>query len=75
VTGPGELLEWPRDDPTRPDPPDGQPHAVDVYFLPGGVPEPGESYARAAAREVMEEVGMIIDPADLREVVRVEDDA
>jgi ADP-ribose pyrophosphatase YjhB (NUDIX family) len=52
-----------------------RPHAVDVYFLPGGVPEPGESYARAADREVMEEVGMTIDPAALREVVRVVDDA
>ncbi|MDQ3383572.1 MAG: NUDIX domain-containing protein [Actinomycetota bacterium] len=39
------------------------------------MPEPGESYARAADREVMEEVGMTIDPAALREVVRVVDDA
>ena len=37
----------------------------DAFYLPGGKPEPGESYAQAAAREVLEEVGMVVDPAAL----------
>ncbi|MEU4236406.1 NUDIX domain-containing protein [Actinoplanes sp. NPDC026619] len=42
-----------------------RPHYTDVFYLPGGKPEPGESYAEAAAREVLEEVGLVVDPADL----------
>lgn len=52
-----------------------RPHGSDVFFLPGGMPEPGESYAQAAAREVREETGMTVDPANLRETVRIEDRA
>lgn len=52
-----------------------RPHGSEVFFLPGGMPEPGESYAEAAAREVREETGMTVDPADLREIRRIEDDA
>jgi 8-oxo-dGTP diphosphatase len=37
----------------------------DAFYLPGGKPEPGETYAEAAAREVVEEVGLVVDPADL----------
>src|SRR3982751_1257015 len=37
----------------------------DAFYLPGGKPEPGETYAEAAAREVEEEVGIVVDPADL----------
>lgn len=37
----------------------------DAFYLPGGKPEPGESFAEAAAREVREEVGMVVDPAAL----------
>jgi 8-oxo-dGTP diphosphatase len=37
----------------------------DAFYLPGGKPEPGESYAQAAAREVREEVGMTVDPSAL----------
>jgi len=40
-------------------------HDSDAFYLPGGKPEPGESYAEAAAREVREEVGMLVDPAAL----------
>jgi 8-oxo-dGTP diphosphatase len=40
-------------------------HDSDAFYLPGGKPEPGESYAEAAAREVREEVGMSVDPAAL----------
>jgi 8-oxo-dGTP diphosphatase len=40
-------------------------HGSDAFYLPGGKPEPGESYAQAPAREVLEEVGMVVDPAAL----------
>jgi 8-oxo-dGTP pyrophosphatase MutT (NUDIX family) len=39
--------------------PGGQP----AFFLPGGMPEPGETLAEAAAREVAEETGISL-PAD-----------
>lgn len=52
-----------------------RPHGSDAFFLPGGMPEPGESYAEATAREVREETGMTVDPASLRETARIEDDA
>jgi len=48
-----------------------RPHNVDVWFLPGGVPESGESLAEAAAREVDEETGVTIDAGRLRELIRV----
>jgi 8-oxo-dGTP diphosphatase len=37
----------------------------DAFYLPGGKPEPGETYAEAAARETCEEVGLVVDPAGL----------
>lgn len=43
-----------------------RPHGVPVWFLPGGLVEPGESLREAAAREAAEEVGVSIDPASLR---------
>ncbi|MFF5292235.1 NUDIX hydrolase [Paractinoplanes globisporus] len=42
-----------------------RPHYTDAFYLPGGKPEPGESYPEAAAREVREEVGLVLNPADL----------
>lgn len=42
-----------------------RPHYTDAFYLPGGKPEPGETYAEAAAREVREEVGIVLDPAGL----------
>jgi 8-oxo-dGTP pyrophosphatase MutT (NUDIX family) len=42
-----------------------RPGYTDAFYLPGGKPEPGESDAEAAAREVREEVGIVLDPADL----------
>lgn len=43
-----------------------RPHGVPVWFLPGGLIEPGESLIEAAAREASEEVGVMIHPSDLR---------
>ncbi|WP_433302977.1 NUDIX hydrolase [Actinoplanes sp. CA-030573] len=42
-----------------------RPGYTDAFYLPGGKPEEGETYAEAAAREVREEVGIVVDPADL----------
>ncbi|MCU7723368.1 NUDIX domain-containing protein [Actinoplanes sp. KI2] len=42
-----------------------RPHYTDAFYLPGGKPEPGETHAEAAAREVLEEVGLVLDPAAL----------
>jgi 8-oxo-dGTP diphosphatase len=42
-----------------------RPEGSDAFYLPGGKPEPGETFAEAAAREVLEEVGLVVDPADL----------
>ena len=40
-------------------------HGSDAFYLPGGKPEPGESFTGAAAREVLEEVGLVVDPSAL----------
>ena len=48
-------------DPKRPDEP--------FWFTIGGAAEPGESLPRAAARELLEEVGIEIDPALLGEPI------
>lgn len=52
-----------------------RPRGLDVFFLPGGVPEPDETYAEAVVREVMEEVGLRLEASELREVVQLDDDA
>jgi 8-oxo-dGTP pyrophosphatase MutT (NUDIX family) len=36
-----------------------------MFMHPGGKPEAGESAVQAAARELAEEVGIVIDPQDL----------
>lgn len=41
-------------------------YAGGLWNLPGGGVERGEALAAAAAREVWEEVGVRVDPADLR---------
>lgn len=38
------------------------------FMLPGGKPEPGETPAQTAVREVREEVGVVLDLARLREL-------
>lgn len=52
-----------------------RPRGADVFFLPGGVPEAGETLPQAAAREVREEVGMHVEAQRLTEAVRVESEA
>src|SRR4029079_9133831 len=46
-------------------------HRSPQWFLPGGVPETGESLSVATAREVGEEIGVTVDPESLREVLRL----
>jgi 8-oxo-dGTP diphosphatase len=38
---------------------------TDKFMHPGGKPEPGESAVQAAARELQEEVGIVVDPREL----------
>ena len=38
------------------------------FMLPGGKLEPGESFVDCAVREAAEEVGLVLDPADLVEI-------
>lgn len=37
-----------------------------MFMHPGGKPEAGETAAQTAARELAEEVGIVIDPGELR---------
>ncbi|MEJ1178817.1 MULTISPECIES: NUDIX hydrolase [unclassified Pseudarthrobacter] len=37
-----------------------------MFMHPGGKPEPGETAAHAASRELQEEVGIIVDPDQLQ---------
>ena len=43
----------------------------DVYYMPGGKIDPGETAAEAAAREALEEVALVLDPAELDELFEV----
>jgi 8-oxo-dGTP pyrophosphatase MutT (NUDIX family) len=43
----------------------------DVYYMPGGKIDPGETTAEAAAREAFEEVALQLDPAALEELFEV----
>jgi 8-oxo-dGTP pyrophosphatase MutT (NUDIX family) len=36
-----------------------------IFMHPGGKPEPGETAVQAAARELAEEVGIVVDPREL----------
>ena len=50
-------------------------HGTTVFMQPGGKPEAGESGAQALARELQEEVGLVVDPADLEPLGTYEADA
>ena len=39
-----------------------------TLMLPGGKPEPGETAAQTAAREIEEELGIVLDPTRLKEL-------
>lgn len=43
----------------------------DVYYMPGGKIDPGETAAEAAAREAFEEVALRLDPGALEELFEV----
>jgi 8-oxo-dGTP diphosphatase len=45
--------------------------SVDDWVLPGGAPQPGESTAACARREVREETGLWVDPAKVAFVLEV----
>ncbi|MEV6347244.1 NUDIX domain-containing protein [Actinoplanes sp. NPDC051851] len=57
----GRVLLLHGGDPARP--------GLRWWFTPGGGLEPGESTVEAAAREVFEEVGLRVTPADLGEPI------
>ena len=48
-----------------------RPVGVDRYYLPGGLPEAGESWMDTVVREVWEEVAVELDRATLEQVAEV----
>ena len=50
-------------------------HGTSVFMQPGGKPEAGESAAEALARELHEEIGLVVAPAALQPLGSFESDA
>ncbi|MFD3684480.1 NUDIX domain-containing protein [Nocardiopsis sp. NPDC058631] len=46
---------------------------VDLFYLPGGKREPGESDEAAVAREAREEVGVVLRPGTFRRVTVIDE--
>jgi mutator protein MutT len=51
----------------------GEPDRPAFWFTPGGKIDPGETAREAAARELHEEVGIVVEPTALGEVIGTED--
>ncbi|MGW1073142.1 NUDIX hydrolase [Streptomyces sp. NPDC002537] len=47
-------------------------HGRDLFYLPGGKPEPGETHEQALVREIAEELGVTLDAATVTATLIVE---
>jgi 8-oxo-dGTP pyrophosphatase MutT (NUDIX family) len=47
-------------------------HGRDLFYLPGGKPEPGESIEQTLVREIREELGITLDPETVTPLLTIE---